>query len=104
MDIAVIYFDGCPSWRIAENRLQEALNTIGASTPQIRTVEVSSEVKAQAAGFAGSPTILIDGTDLFPVPRPSAALACRLYSTPSGLAGSPTVAQLVLALSERTRS
>jgi hypothetical protein len=104
VDVALVYFDGCPNWRTARARLQEALAAIDApSTQMIRTVPVSSVAEARAAGFAGSPTILIDGTDLFPIPDPSPALACRLYSTASGLSGSPTVDELVAALSERTQ-
>lgn len=45
--------------------------------------------------FAGSPTITIDGKDVFPADGGSAELACRLYLTPDGLAGLPTVDQLM---------
>jgi hypothetical protein len=42
----------------------------------------------------GSPSLLIEGRDPFATPAARTGLACRVYSTPDGLAGSPTVAQL----------
>jgi len=48
--------------------------------------------------FAGSPTIYADGIDLFPTGDDGGALACRIYRTPAGLTGSPTVEQLVDAI------
>ena len=53
---------------------------------------------AQALGFTGSPTLLIDGRDPFRNPAIPPSLSCRVYQTPDGLAGSPTVAQLVEVL------
>lgn len=39
--------------------------------------------------FAGSPTIVVDGADLFPAAARITDLACRVYPTPEGLAGLP---------------
>jgi len=52
-------------------------------------------------GFAGSPTIYADGIDLFDGADGRGSLACRVYRTPEGLAGSPTVEQLIAAIRER---
>jgi hypothetical protein len=50
----------------------------------------------------GSPTIRIDGRDLFPVAnRAGYALGCRMYATPDGLKGSPTAEMVRAALAER---
>jgi hypothetical protein len=49
--------------------------------------------------FAGSPTILLNGTDPFDEPSGEYGLACRVYRTPEGPAGSPTTDQLRDALS-----
>ena len=58
--------------------------------------------EAMAAGFAGSPTILIDGRDLFPQSTEwTGGLACRLYRTAAGSVGVPPVEDIMGALSER---
>jgi hypothetical protein len=47
--------------------------------------------------FHGSPTIIVDGHDPFPTAG-QPGLACRIYQTPAGPAGAPTVEQLRSAL------
>jgi len=49
-------------------------------------------------GFHGSPSILVDGVDLFAEPGAGVGLSCRVYRTPEGLSGAPTVEQLRAAL------
>lgn len=100
MQVRVVYFDGCPSWQIAHQRLIEALTRVGRSDTAVTLVRVGSDADARAAGFAGSPTILLDGRDLFPGAAIPDGLACRLYPTATGLAGSPTVEDLVIALTD----
>lgn len=51
-----------------------------------------------AVGFTGSPTILINNRDLFAIHGAEPGLACRVYPTPDGLRGVPTVEQLLTAL------
>ncbi len=96
MDVTLLYFEGCPSWRVADQRLAE----IVAKRPEIvvrrRTVETPEE--AHLAGFHGSPSILVDGVDVFAGPDAGVGLSCRVYDTPDGAAGSPTMAQLRAAL------
>jgi hypothetical protein len=66
--------------------------------------QVRSDEEARAVGFAGSPTILVDGRDLFPgAPTPD-MLTCRIYLAPDGPAGSPTVEDIASALKERDSS
>ena len=55
----------------------------------------------EAAGrtrFRGSPSIHVNGTDLFADPEAPVGLSCRIYQTPDGAAGSPTIDQLRRAL------
>ncbi|CAN5882511.1 hypothetical protein BH18ACT11_BH18ACT11_11100 [soil metagenome] len=67
-----------------------------------RLLAVLADEEAQDLRFPGSPTIRVDGEDLFPVPdRPRYALGCRTYATPEGLKGSPTATMLRAALAER---
>jgi hypothetical protein len=51
----------------------------------------------------GSPTILVNGRDLFPLGEGpfAAALCCRLYITPEGPKSHPTVGMVRDALRER---
>lgn len=99
MDVRLLYFDGCPSWTVAEQRLRAALARVGRPEQVIEHVMVESPEEAQRLGFIGSPTILVEGIDPFAKGDEPPALACRLFTTPDGRAGSPTVEQLVQALS-----
>lgn len=100
MHVTVMYFDGCPSWRTAVERVHVAAGQAGVRV-QVATQAVETREDAERLGFTGSPTILIDGRDPFSRPGLVPALACRVYSTSGGLAGSPTVDQLVEALAGR---
>jgi hypothetical protein len=94
--IVLQYFDGCPGWRVADDRLRAAMIEAGVE-PSISYEEITTPEEAERVGFVGSPTILIDGRDPF---RGGAApgLACRRYPTEGGLEGAPSVAQIVDAL------
>ena len=82
MHIEILYFNGCPSYRTAEKTLQEVLAK-GGMEAEVDMVAVNNDEEAQRLRFPGSPTIRVDGQDLFPVPqRASYALGCRMYATP----------------------
>ena len=103
MEVSVLYFAACPNWRAAGDRLRQALDQLGRSDVQVNYVPVESEDEASAVGFAGSPTLIVDGDDLFgPVPTVG-ELTCRVYRTSEGIAGVPDVRDLVAALRERHR-
>lgn len=102
LDVTVMYFEGCPSWQTMLTRVHAAAERAGIQVRvSTRTVETTED--AERFGFSGSPTILIGGRDPFAMPGMVPALACRVYSTPEGLAGSPTVDQLVDALDQGPR-
>jgi hypothetical protein len=96
--VELLYFDGCPHWRVAEARLREALDAGEAAAPIERRM-VSTPEQAERLKFRGSPSILIDGHDAFADGSASIGLACRIYQTEDGPQGSPTVAQLRAVLS-----
>ena len=55
------------------------------------------------SGFPGSPTILVNGEDLFPAERGDArAASCRIYATPEGPKNHPSAAMVREALAERS--
>lgn len=96
MDIELLYFDDCPSWKVAQERLAE----ISSERSDVRVTHhlVETVEEAERRGFHGSPSILIDGVDAFADADAGAGLSCRVYQTPDGLAGAPTLEQLRVAL------
>ena len=100
MKLQLLYFDGCPSWHVADDRLREALKELGSEV-EVERVLVSTPEEAETWSFRGSPSVLVDGEDPFAEPGADVGLSCRLYRTPTGLTGAPTVAQLVEVLADR---
>ena len=96
--VTLRYFDGCPSWRTADERVREALERTGRTDVELRYERVETQADAERLAFVGSPTILVDGVDPFAVADAPSGLACRVYPTPEGLRGCPTVDQLVAVL------
>ena len=98
MRIEVLYFDGCPTYLTAEKALRDVLDREGMET-EVELVSVNTDEEAQRLRFPGSPTIRVDGRELFPVPdRSGYALGCRVYTTTEGLRRSPTAEMLSEAL------
>ena len=92
--ITIQYFQGCPHWGLAAERLRHALDRLGEPSPDIKLYEVSDEADARRVGFHGSPTVLIDGVDPFADLDAPIGVACRVYATPAGPDGAPSVEQL----------
>ncbi|PFG68179.1 hypothetical protein B0O41_3012 [Propionibacteriaceae bacterium ES.041] len=92
MEITLQYFDGCPNWEVLDQRLAKVLD----GRPDVRVVRQRVETAEDAARlrFHGAPTVLIDGVDPFADEHAPVGLACRVFRTPAGLAGSPTLDQL----------
>lgn len=99
IDIELLYFNGCPNWQTARDHLSEALNATGHTDAHVSLHLVETDEEAQEQRFTGSPTIRVDGQDLFQPQTDTYGLTCRIYTTPNGLAGSPSTDQLVHALS-----
>ena len=79
MEVALLYWDGCPSHPEALAQLRAAL---GDDVP-IAVREIETEEQAVAEAFPGSPTIRVDGEDLFPIDDPP-GLNCRVYRLADG--------------------
>lgn len=94
MEIELLHIADCPNWVEAGRRVSEALSETGREGSGLRYRLIRTEEDAAGVQFAGSPTITVDGNDLFPGSDRSGELACRVYSTPAGLAGMPTVEQI----------
>ena len=104
MELTLLYFDGCPNSMIAYDRLvivADELKDVDVTVTR-RLVETLED--AERTGFRGSPSILVDGVDLFGEFDAPFGLSCRRYRTPDGPTGAPTVEQLRTALKSRQRS
>ena len=97
-EVRLLYFEDCPNWRVAEARLKEALVSVGADPDALVYEQVTTHEQAEALGFQGSPTILVDGADPFAEPDGSAGLTCRFYRTAMCVQPAPTVEQLQAVL------
>jgi len=97
MYVELRYFDGCPNWQIADERLRRALVATHANV-DVTYRKVTSPEDAERLGFRGSPTVLVEGHDPFADESAPVGLACRIYQTDAGAEGAPSVAQLTRAL------
>ena len=88
----------CPNRQMADARLREALALAGRDDVRVEHRLVTTPEQAEAAGFRGSPTVPVNGRDPFADPAAPAGLSCRVYPTEAGLAGAPTVEQLLAVL------
>ena len=88
-----LYFDGCPSWKTGLKNLQDALTQAGIQA-EIQMVKIDTEQKATDYRFLGSPSFVLNNNDLWPEERDAYHLGCRIYATPQGMKGSPTVEML----------
>lgn len=93
MKIELLYFDGCPSWENSLKNLEVALLEENLSA-SIEMVKVTDDDEAMRLKFLGSPHFRVNGHDLWPEERESYSLSCRVYPTPEGFKGFPTVAML----------
>ena len=93
MKIEILYFDGCPSWEDGLKNLEAALQDEGLLA-SVGMVNVINDDDAMRLKFLGSPHFRVDGQDLWPEERDIYSLSCRVYPTPEGIKGFPTVAML----------
>ena len=98
MDITLLYFEECPNWKVVDERLGVLARELGDITVTRHRVETTEE--ADRTGFRGSPSIVVDGVDVFAGPGSAVGLSCRMYRTPDGYDGAPTLEQLRAVLTE----
>ena len=102
MKVELLHIVDCPNTDIAETNARAALDALGLGGVPVELVTIRTEAEAANTQFGGSPTILVDGVDLFPT-TPARSLACRVYATGSGYAGAPTQEQIEAALRGASR-
>jgi hypothetical protein len=93
MKIELLYFDDCPSWKVALENLETALAAEGVEA-EIQLIEVVDRDQATRLKFLGSPSFCVNGKDWWPEERETYNLSCRVYATPQGMRGVPTVEML----------
>ena len=83
MKIRFLYTEDCPSHEEAFSRLRTILDEerVVAAIEIVRVDTFEEAVKEQ---YPGSPTILINGRDICPIPTSSYAPACRAYVLEDG--------------------
>lgn len=81
MKIEVLYFENCPNYLPAVDRLRTVLNQEGLPA-EVSQIEVREASEAKALKFFGSPTIRINGLDIDAESRAvtETGFACRRYS------------------------
>ncbi|WP_408992186.1 alkylmercury lyase [Streptomyces sp. 1268] len=92
MRITVLTVPECPNAPLA---LERVIAALAGRTAKVELVEVHDQEQAAEHGMTGSPTILLDGVDLFPPAGAAASVSCRLYrDADDTVAGAPSVAAL----------
>ncbi len=93
MKVELLYFDGCPSWKQGLENLKSALELENIQA-EIQLIPVETPDDAAKEKFLGSPCFRLEGNYLWPEERSSYYLGCRVYATPDGVRGAPTVDML----------
>jgi hypothetical protein len=101
MDIQVLTVADCPHRAEAVARLRTALAATRTEAAVVSERVIANQAQAVAAGMNGSPTILVDGVDLFAVEPAEPSVSCRLFPSQAGHEGAPTVDALIDALTNR---
>jgi len=99
--IEILYFEGCPSHKSTTALVKTVVSECRIAAEIIETC-VRNLAQAKQAGFSGSPTIPVNGTDIEPHVLPAAELGCRLYLSRTGLRGVPPCELLQVALISAT--
>lgn len=100
--ITIRYFDGCPNWKVALDRVRLALEQAEVAA-EVALERIDTHERAERVGFLGSPSVLIGGRDPFASPDSQVGMSCRVFRTESGTEGAPSVQQLVKILEDPAR-
>lgn len=75
------YFDGCPNAKATLHNLETVSAELGLPASQIEVVEVKDPEEADRLQFAGSPSVLLDGVDIYTDQPPAVtSFSCRVFS------------------------
>lgn len=99
MDLELRIITDCPNSAPAEELYKKVLDAAQLKSGELKIRELTTEEEAQSLGFHGSPTFTLGGVDLF-ASTAEPALSCRVYPTPTGLAGLPAFEDLLASVNE----
>jgi len=78
--IEFLYFKGCPNAEKTLSNLKEALKELNISEKVLSIIEVKDIEMAKKINFSGSPTILVNGKDIYTLEKPKGFnFTCRVY-------------------------
>jgi hypothetical protein len=89
MRVELLYWDADPDFMTARQRLVEVLTEDAFETP-IQMISVNSPEDAELLDFTGSPTIRIDGDDIYPFAAEPPGLRLRRYPPDDDLEATPS--------------
>jgi hypothetical protein len=98
VEVELLVVPGCPNQAATAELVRALLDELGRSDTPLSVRTIHTQAEADGQGFTGSPTLLVNGRDPFAEPGRVPALACRVYSTPSGLRRLPDAAAVRKAL------
>jgi hypothetical protein len=93
IDVELLVVPDCPHEKAAADLLRSALDDVGLTAVDFQLTVIDTPEDAERRGFAGSPTILLDGIDPFQTPGQTDSVSCRLYPGPDGLPDLRTLRQ-----------
>lgn len=93
-NIRFLYIEECPNAEAAWKNLSASLEFLGVGI-QPERILIHDDLEADHFSFQGSPSIQVDGVDLWEQKKDEYHMGCRVYSTPDGWLNSPTTAMLV---------
>ncbi len=94
-NVELLYFPGCPNVPAAREQLRRAFTAVGAPAAWTE-IDVTAESTPDHARGYGSPTILVDGTDVTGA-APGGGSSCRIYAG-RDMRGVPPLHAIVAAL------
>ena len=91
--IQFLYVDNCPNTEQVWNNLLNCLSQLGIDIQPERII-IHDDLEADYYSFQGSPSIKVDGVDLWKIDREDFHMGYRSYSTPEGISDRPTLEML----------
>jgi hypothetical protein len=95
MDVELLVVPDCPNEVQAAAILRSALDDVGLKSVGFTVTVIDAQDAAERRHFVGSPTITVNGRDLFDEPGRPSSVACRIYP---GAGGVPPLRELRQAL------
>ena len=75
------FFNGCPNADSTLENLREVMSELDINSKILKLTEVPDLESAENLNFQGSPTILLDGKDVYTGGEPkSYSYSCRIYT------------------------